>query len=42
MTSPTITSVTINSVDLDLDDVILDVIITHGRGAITDAASPPR
>ena len=40
MTAPTITSVTINGVDLDLDDVILDVIITHGRGAITDAASP--
>jgi len=40
MTAPTITSVTINSVNLDLDDVILDVIITHGRGAITDAASP--
>ena len=40
MTAPTITSVTINSIDLDLDDVILDVIITHGRGAITDAASP--
>ena len=40
MTAPTITSVTINGVDLDLDDVILDVIVTHGRGAITDAASP--
>ena len=40
MTAPTITSVTINSVNLDLDDVILDVIITHGRGAITDAPSP--
>ena len=40
MTAPTITSVTINSVNLDLDDVILDVIVTHGRGAITDAASP--
>ena len=35
-----ITSVTINGVDLDLDDVILDVIITHGRGAITDSAQP--
>ena len=40
MTAPTITSVTVNGVDLDLDDVILDVIITHGRGAITDSASP--
>ena len=36
----TITSVTINGVNLDLDDVILDVIITHGRGAITDSAQP--
>ncbi|CAB4180055.1 hypothetical protein UFOVP1214_18 [uncultured Caudovirales phage] len=40
MTSPTITSVTINSVNLDLNDVILDVIITHGRGAITDEGRP--
>lgn len=36
----TITSVTINSVNLDLSDVVLDVIITHGRGAITDPAQP--
>lgn len=36
----TITAVTIASQPVALTDVILDVIITHGRGAITDTAQP--